>query len=263
MGALNGSLSYLRLLVDGDLPKNAGDVFEKAIAARRFVPLSPSQEASESGGWVATEAPFDDSRELTRDLFLFGDLVVVTYREDKWAVPRPVLKRETAKRIQKIIEDEKKDPDTIGRAFVKAVEAAVLVELKQKTIPRTKLVDVVWDARRREARVFGRGTVVTERITSLFERTFGARVELGVYAARAWSLDLGTRAQGVLERLSPGWLFPDALQKIVDDDDDAADVSSPASDAKAADAKAAAPTTTGRAARKAAVNDDDAPPWDN
>jgi hypothetical protein len=252
MGALNGSLSYVRFLVDGDLPKNPGAALEKSIESRRFTALSPSQDTSESAGWVATEAPFDDGRPLTRDLFLFGDLVVVTYREDKWAVPRPLLKRETAKRIQKIVDEEKKDPDSIGKAFIKAVEAAVLVELKQKTFPRTKLVDVVWDTKRREARVFGRGTIVTERVTSLFERTFGARVEVGVYAARAWSLDLGSRAQGVLERLSPGWLFPDALQKAEDDareslvgDEDTATSGPPAK------------------AKKSAATDDDAPPWDN
>ncbi len=248
MGALNGSLSYVRFLVDGDLPKNPGSALEKSIESRRFSPLSPTQETTESAGWVATEAPFDDGRPLTRDLFLFGDLVALTYREDKWAVPRPLLKRETAKRIQKIVDEEKKDPDSIGRAFIKAVEAAVLIELKQKTFPRTKLVDVVWDTRRREARVFGRGTIVTERVASLFERTFGARVEVGVYAARAWSLDLGSRAQGVLERLSPGWLFPDALQKVEEELRESLGGDEPAPMAQKA---------------RATKNDDDTPPWNN
>jgi len=255
VGALNGSLSYIRFLIDGDLPKNPGATLEKSLESRRFTPLSPSQDTAESAGWVATEAPFDDGRPLTRDLFLFGDLVVVTYREDKWAVPRPLLKRETARRIQKIIDEEKKDPDSIGKAFVKAVEAAVLVELKQRTFPRSKLVDVVWDTKRREARVFGRGTIVTERVASLFERTFGPRVDVGVYAARAWSLDLGSRAQGVLERLSPGWLFPDALQNAIEDEarerlsgDDDEPVPAKATKAKAKEASGA---------------DDDAPPWDN
>lgn len=228
MGALNGSLSYLRFLIDGGLGDNVTQV-EKSLQSRRFVPLSPSGDVTDAAGWVPTEAPFDDERKLTRDLFLFGDLVVVTYREDKWAIPRPLLKRETQKRIEKIIKEEKKDPDDIGKAFVKAVEAAVLVEMKQKTIPRSKLVDVVWDTARKEARVFGRGSLATERVASLMERTFQVRVDVGSYAARAFSLDLGARAQGVLERLSPGWLFPDAIgappepaeekrEKLLDDD---------------------------------------------
>jgi hypothetical protein len=229
VGALNGSMSYLRFLIDGAVPDDV-DKLEKSVQSRRFLPLQPTQESPESAGWVPTEAPFDDERKLTRDLFVFGDLIVVTYREDKWSIPRPLLKRETQKRIEKIVAEEKKDPEKIGKAFIKAVEAAVLTELKQRTIPRSKLVDVVWDGPRNEARVFGRGTVATERVASLFERTFQVRVDVGSYAARAFALDLGARAQGVLERLSPGWLFPDAIaarddedaprEKLVDDDDD-------------------------------------------
>ena len=72
---------------------------------------------------------------------------------------------------------------------------------------------------RGEARVFGRGTVVTERVASLFERTFQVRVDGGSWAAKAFELDLSSRAQGVLERLSPGWLFPDSIKTVVDYDD--------------------------------------------
>ncbi len=213
MGALRGSLSYLRFLVEGEPAKNPGSTYEKALEARRFMPLSPGGDVNESAGWVPAEAPFDDEMPITRDVFLFGDIVAVTYREDAYRIPRPLLQRETKKRIDKIVRDEKKDPGDIGRAFVKAVEQAVLLELKKQTIPRSKLVDVVWDTSTREMRVFGRGTVVTERVASLVERTFQVRVELGTYAARAFTVDVGSRAQSVLERLSPGWLFPDAIRK--------------------------------------------------
>ena len=234
MGALNGSLSYLRFLVDGDPPPNPGTAWEKALQSRRFVPLLAHQDSGDSAGWVPTEAPFDDERKLTRDLFLFGDLVAVTYREDKWSIPRPLLKRETTRRLERIIAEEKKDPNDIGRAFIKAVEQAVLIELKQKSFPRSKLVDVIWDTARKEARVFGRGTVATEKVASLFERTFQVRVDVGSYAARAFALDLGSRALGVLDRLSPGWLFPDAMQQQLDEareklaDDDAPAIAVPA-----------------------------------
>jgi hypothetical protein len=243
MGALAGSLSYMRFLIDGEPPKNPGSTFEKAIAARRFVPLQPSQESPESAGWVAAEAPFDDELALTRDLFLFGDLVVLAYREDKWAIPRPVVKREVQKRIQKIIAEEKKSPDDIGKAFVKAVEQSIIAELKAKTLPRTKIVDVVWDMGRGEARVFGRGTVATERVASLFERTFQVKVDPGPWAARAFRLELGSRALGVLERLSPGWLFPDAKRSVDDDSDQQP------------------PSPTAPSRDKAGSDDDDTPPW--
>lgn len=213
MGALRGSLSYLRFIVEGDVAKNAGTTYEKAIESRRFVPLRPTADTMESAGWVPMEAPFDDDMPLSRDAFLFGELIAVAYREDKFSIPKALLQRETKKRIDKIVREEKKDPGDISRAFVKAVEAAVLVELKGQTIPRSKIVDVIWDLTRKELRVFGRGTIATERIASLFERTFQVRVELASYPARAFTFDIGSRAQSVLERLSPGWLFPDAIRK--------------------------------------------------
>lgn len=249
MGALNGSLSYMRLMVEGDLPNNPGTTFEKSLESRRFTPLSPGADVAEAGGWVPLEAPFDDELPLTRDLFLFGDLVAITYREDKWAIPRQVLKREVARRLKKIVDEEGKDPDTMTKAFMKAVEDAVLSELKQKTMPRTKLIDVIWDMKRGEARVFGRGTVVNERLASLFERTFKMKVDIGPWAARAFALDIGSRAMGVLERLSPGWLFPDAIMGSADDDDTRERLSESDDDSDNATSKTPARGGT------------DAPPW--
>ena len=217
MGALAGSLSYLRFFVQGEVGKNPGSTYEKSLEARRFLPLNPADDILETAGWVPLDGPFDDGAAITRDRFLFGDLLCVTYREDRFAIPRAVIKRETARRVQKIIDEEKKDPDEISRAFLKAVEQAVFAELKKNTLPRSKLVDVVWDFKRQEVRAFGRGTAVTERLASLFERTFQVRIEVAHYPARAFSLDLGSRAHSVLERLSPGWLFPDAMQKELDE----------------------------------------------
>jgi DNA recombination-dependent growth factor C len=215
MGALRGSLSYLRFLVEGDVAKNPGSTYEKALEARRFMPLTPTAETLESAGFVPLESPFDDEAPLTREVFLFGEIIAVTYREDAYRIPRPLLQRETKKRIDEIIKKEKRDPETVGKAFVKAVEQSVLVELKARTIPRSKLVDVIWEPARNEARVFARGTIATERVAALFERTFQVRMELATYAARAFTIDIGSRAQGVLEKLSPGWLFPEAIGRDV------------------------------------------------
>ena len=213
MGALFGSLSYLRFLVDGEPHANAGTAYEKSMESRRFLPLSPTGDGMDSAGWVPLEAPYDDDIKITRDLFLFGEIIAVAYREDKYAIPRALLKRETKRKVEKIAKEERKEAREMSRAFIKAVEASVLTELKAQTMPRTKLVDVIWDMKKKEVRVFGRGTVATERISSLFERTFQVRIELGSYAARAFALDIGSRAQGVLEKLNPGWLFPDAVQR--------------------------------------------------
>jgi DNA recombination-dependent growth factor C len=220
MGVMQGSMSYQRWFVQGDATPNFVNTAEKALEARRFMPLSPSSDADEAAGFVVMESPFDDERKITRDVFSFGDLVCVTYREDRFMIPKPVLKREVHKRIEKILVDEKKTRDELSKSYLKAIEKAVAQELKHKTMPRTKLVDIVWNTSTNEARIFGRGTIVSERVASLFERTFQMRLVPATPAARAFHLDLSTRALGILERLSPGWWFPDAMPVTADTDVD-------------------------------------------
>lgn len=207
MSVLNGSQSFTRFLVDGDVA--AAGAIEKAVEARRFLPLSPTGEVSQSAGWVPLEAPFDDELAITRDVLVFGDLIAIAYREDTYRIPRALLVRETKKRLDKIAVDEKKPRDEMGRAFIKAVEQSVLVELKGKTIPRAKIVDVLWDTTRGEVRVYAMGAIATERVASIFERTFQVRIEVASYAARAFTVDLDSRAAAVLDRLMPSPLFVD------------------------------------------------------
>ncbi len=212
MGAMKGSASYLRFLVEGAVVKNFAKVYEEAIEARRFIPLHADAESIEQAGWVPMETPYADELPITRDAFAFGELVVVTYREDKYVIPRAVLMKKLDERLAKVAaEEEDGAKKARSRSFKKAVEAAVLVELKRQTYPRSKLVDVVWDTRKNEVRIFGRGSMAKERCVALFERTFGVRLEMAAYAARAFSLDVGDRAKSVLEQLKPGPLFPDEL----------------------------------------------------
>jgi DNA recombination-dependent growth factor C len=207
MGALQGSLTFGRYFVEGDLPRDIATTFERALEARRFLPASPAAEPPESVGWVAMEAPFDDDRAITRELFMFGNRVALCYREDKYVVPRAMVRRALQKKLQDIEQAEGKSREDMPRAFIKAVERAVADELRQKSLPKSSLVDVIWELDRGEARVFGRGKMVSERLSALFERTFTMRLVPAVPVARAFRLDLSQRARGVLERLMPEDIF--------------------------------------------------------
>lgn len=203
MGALGGSVSYLRFLVDGEPPKGMAARFERNVEARRFMPLSPDGQDMEQAGWASVTDPFDDELALTREEFLFGDLIVIAYREDKVALPRPLLKAMAKKRIRELTDRG----EEVTRQTRRTVELAVASELKRRVLPRSRVVDIVWDHPRGELRVFGRGTIATERATALFERTFEARPRLAHYGTRAFDLDLGLRAQGILEQLGPETVF--------------------------------------------------------
>lgn len=205
MGALNGAIGFLRFKVTSD---DKQPQLTKSINSRRFQPLSPSNDALESAGWVALEAPFDDEGNIEREQYTFGDRIVIVYRQDTWVISRPRLRRETKLRVAKICEEEGKPPDEVGRVFIKAVERAVLIDLRRMSTPRTKLVECIWTPARGELRAFGRGTVVTERVAMLFERTFGVRVELAVPAVRAVeSTAKDPRLTKALSRISPDLSF--------------------------------------------------------
>ena len=217
MGALSGSASYLRFVAQGDPPKNFPTKFEQAIEARRFLPLDPNQEEIEASGWVPLEAPLDDERPVTRDLFHFGDLVAIGFREDKLAVPRAIVKHRVGQRLEKIeAERAAAGEEPAPKSLKKELEKAVVAELKRQILPRSRVVDVVWNLANREVRMFARGPIATERCAVLFERTFELPLSQRTYAQHAFDLDLSTRARSVLEGLRPAPPF-DALQFAEDD----------------------------------------------
>lgn len=211
MSATHGSMNYIRFFVVGDVP--APEAIEKGLEARAFVPLSPSAEMPEVMGWVTAEKPDDHERKLTRADVIFGTLILVAVREDRWVIPRDVVKRLAAKRAKKIAADEgyADGVDGISRTMMKAIETAIVAELRNRLLPRSKVAQVVWDTKLNEIRVFGRGTFVRERVASLFERTFGVALSEAHPAKRAALIALDPKNRAVLARLSPNWLFPEAM----------------------------------------------------
>jgi hypothetical protein len=207
MGALSGNSNYLRFGVTGEPPNRMGDIFEQAIEARRFQPLNARSEENESAGWVAIEDPYDDDTPITRDRFAFGDLIALAYREDKFSVPRPLIKQLLKKKLAQLEEKGEK----LNRQKRKAAEQAAVAELKKRSLPRPRVMDVVWDLTRSQVRIFGRGAMATERAVACFERTFAVRLGSPHWASRAFELDLSLRARAVLEGLNAGTIFDDAL----------------------------------------------------
>lgn len=182
MSLLKGAVTYSRFFVDGIGPDAVNTA---SLKQRAFLPLDVAADAVESAGWVLFDKPHESTRdELTAEAVSFGDRIVLAYREDKWQIPKPLIKRETAKRIAKIIAEGKPEEE-IGKAFVKAVSAAVEKELRQTHRPKTKIVEVEWTPGAGVVRIFAKGAIAEERIAGLFERTFGVRVTHAHPAARA------------------------------------------------------------------------------
>jgi hypothetical protein len=204
MGALNGTATYLRASIAEDPPTQFPSIYEKAIEARRFLPLSPADSHMESSGWTILEDPYNEELPITREFFLFGDVIALTFRMDKLVFPRPLVKHLCRKRILELEAQGEK----ITRHLRKTVEASIISELKFRILPRTRLVEILWDLSRREVRVFGRGNIVSQHVQDLFQNTFSLELQFSDYGSRAYGLDLAQRARGVLEGLRPHPVFP-------------------------------------------------------
>lgn len=212
MPLLKGSATFSLFIVEGFAP---AAIDAAAFSSRRFVPLTVEGEAEESAGWVLFDEPHEAptaDRPTLLDVTIRGThRVVVAYREDKWSIPRDLVKRETRKRIEKIIADEGKQPDEIGRAFVKAVEVAIKKELRGTSRPKTKIVEVEIEGP--FCRIFGKGTVVHERVSALLART----LKLDVVHAHPAEIAVRTMAPK-LSGLVPTAFFDTAAPDTTDDE---------------------------------------------
>lgn len=205
MGILGGSLGYVRFYVEGGVPRNFEEIFEQAIEARRFAPMHAHMEEMETSGWVPLEKPYVDDEPITQEHFLFHDKIVIAYREDSVALPKPLLRAKIEQRLAKYRDENGRNPPSETK---RAIEQAVAAELKQKVLPKSKIVDVMWDISRSEVRFFARGKGITERLQDFFERTFDVRLRQKTYPEQAISADISSRAKGLLDTLGPQELFP-------------------------------------------------------
>ncbi|MCP4498407.1 MAG: recombination-associated protein RdgC [Deltaproteobacteria bacterium] len=214
MGALKGTASYMRVTIQGDAPDSMDDV-EQAIEIRRFVPLTAESEELESSGWVPFEEPYDDVNPIMRDRFHFGDLICLAYREDKVVLPTALFRHEVELRIEKV---EEETGEKVDKQMKHTIELAIQAELRQKVLPRSKIIEMVWSQSTREMRVFARGKIVTERICDLFERTFELPFEVNDYARQAFELDLSDGSRSILEGLCAENVFEPVVREIVEDE---------------------------------------------
>ncbi len=189
-------MTYLRFAVVGTLPNNLIENFERALSVRRFVPLHPEGKDSETAGWVSVQNPYLDDDRILNDQFLFQERVVLGYREDKISYPKALLRDLVELRLKEF-------PDKNRQV----VESAVISELRQRILPKSKIVEVLWDLSRSELRLFARGQGLVERFEKLFEQTFQMRIKQLSYPEIALASQVSLRSQGLLENLNEAVIF--------------------------------------------------------
>ncbi len=205
MGVFKGQISYIRFYVDGGHPANWVEAYLRAIAMRRFVPLKPEGQDTESFGWVPVQTPFMDDVPITTNQILFGDSIVLALRRDQMALPRALLQDWLQKRFEEFTAKTGTEPKGETRH---ALEMAVITELRKKLLPRTRIAEMVWETKRNQIRFFARSAQLIDLFKSLFEQTFEKEISQNNFAEHALRTEMSLRAKGLLETLRPYPLFP-------------------------------------------------------
>jgi recombination associated protein RdgC len=186
MGALSGSLSASKFYVPGDLPKDVRRAYMDRIQLRLFRPLRPEQEAEESVGWCAVGQPFD--LELSADKVFNGPYLSLGLRTDRYRFPPAVVHAELEQAARAL--RQKRAQEKLSRTQKEELKQRVLQGLRRRYMPRMQAVDLVWNLDRGELYFWSQSAGLMERLSALFELSFGLELVLdSPYVAAARTLD--------------------------------------------------------------------------
>ncbi len=180
MGAFNGSLTYRQYVVRESLPDAHRDLFEKGIQKHAFRPLTPAMEVERSIGWCNARFAMDTDLESTK--YTYTDYIVLALRVDAWSIPATTLKIYTEAEVQRVMEEQKRE--SLSRYEISEIKERVKFELKQRTLPTIKTVDMVWSLQDGIVRFFSSSQKMNLDFMDLFEDTFTMTLmPLGALAA--------------------------------------------------------------------------------
>ncbi len=172
MGALQGSISYKLFFVEGELPSGWKEAFFERINHRRFTELSPDEEDEERYGWVPIDAPLESSFNLAN--VLYNSYLNLGFRRDRFSIPTERFRAEVKKvshefmkqnEIQKLTRFQKED-----------ITRMVRNDLKRRSIPTMKVVDMSWNLDSHEVRFWSQSAKLCELFQGYFEDTFGLKL---------------------------------------------------------------------------------------
>lgn len=183
MGALQGSITTRRYRVLGKVPADFRQTFHAAIRAHVLVPIDPARTEEASAGWCSI---FDESDlNLGPSIYERDGHILLSMCVDTLKVDKAHLKRLLTKR-QREIENERKEPLSAGS--LRDLKAILSLELRQKTEPKIKTVDVVWDIDGETVTFYSLSKSMNEAFLALFARTFDLALDLD--GPSAWAKDI-------------------------------------------------------------------------
>ena len=171
MALLNGSASFVRFGIDGDLPPNPLDFIADRIASFSFRDIDDSFDEY-SIGWVSVANMFDAGFRYAS--YLNGDYVALSLRIDERKVSPAVLKKFVQKEEERI-KIEKQIPK-VGRAQMAEIKERIKAELTRKAIPIPAVFDLCWNLSESTVLFFTTNKKIHALLEDFFKDCFGVMV---------------------------------------------------------------------------------------
>jgi hypothetical protein len=206
VGALKGSLSYVRLFVQGDLPDGFEELFIKRVRLRAFRPLDPAEDVAERSGWCSVERSADV--DLDYEKVFYNQYVNVGFRTDRWAIPGPLLRARLEEAEAAYL--KKKGRERLARSEKKELKELVAKKLRREVAPASRVVDVSWSLEHGVVRFFSHAQKPLLAMTDLFEKTFGLKLLPESPYVAATRRGLSREQEKALGRLEPASFGGDA-----------------------------------------------------
>jgi recombination associated protein RdgC len=199
VGVFQGSISYSKFYVQGELPDNYVSGFVRRVRNRVFEPLTPEDENDRRWGWCSALDPFD--LEPDHESIFFNSYLNLGLRLDRWAVPKPLIKANFAQAERDLL--EKRGRERLGRKEKEELRTMVIRKLRRQLLPTMKVMDLSWNLETGVARFWSRSPKMIDVMQDLFEKTFALKLMAhGAYTV-ALHVGLSDREMKAFEALEP------------------------------------------------------------
>lgn len=184
MPIIKGTMGYTRFLVNSEAVLDAASLVDK-INLFRFKPLHPLGEDKESLGFCPYLSEYDLDKTIEIKDFFYDENILLSMRIDTIALPKELLKANVKKSITGYYKDHKKWPD---KTVKKEIELAESKALRARVLPKTKIIEAMWNQKQSSLRIFSRSKVQVDQFCELFTQTFLIRPERCDFSHQALSL---------------------------------------------------------------------------
>lgn len=168
MGFINGSASFVRFSVEGELPENTLDFIADRVMAFSFRDIDDTYDEY-SIGWVSVLNMFDSQFQYAS--YAAGDHITLTLRVDERKVSPAILKKFVQKEEERV-KLEKQVPK-LGRAQKVEIKERIRTELMRKAIPIPVIYDLCWSLSESTLYFFSTNKKAHAVLEDFFKESFG------------------------------------------------------------------------------------------